>query len=66
MQNTLLIHFEHGCKFVIFSFSIQSDTPQNVYKKSMNRWQQVITGVDCNRKAAMQGATSRYTGNYKT
>jgi len=31
----------------------------------VNRLKQVITGVEFNRKAASQGATSRYTGNHK-
>jgi len=38
--------------FLIFSFNIQADLPQNMYKYSMNGWLQVITGVEFNRKAA--------------
>ena len=43
---------------IIFSFNVQSDISQNVYKWSMN----VITGVEFNCKAAMQDTTSRHTG----
>ena len=45
----------------ILSFDVQPDISQNVYKYSMNGEYQIITGVEFNRKAATQGATSNYT-----
>jgi len=54
--------YDNGIEFyIIFSFNIQTDTPQNVYKQSMNGWYEAVTstGVEVNCKTATQGASSR-------
>ena len=33
-----VLHLIYFWIFLIFSFNLQSDTPQNVYKQSMNGW----------------------------
>ena len=43
-------------KLYYIRFNIQFDIPQNDYKYSMNRWQQVISEVNISRTAATQGA----------
>lgn len=41
---------------IIFSVNIQIDRAQNDYKNIMNRWSQIITGVEFSCTTAMQGA----------